>query len=151
MEYALTRTLQIVSEIFPTTIRAKGLTISLFTYFVSTIAYTAPGPTAFAQVGWKYYLLFICLDVVCFILLYIYLPDTTGLSLEEMGALFGDEVVTHFAADGSGLVEVDALAEFENKGSVDHVEKVHGLGDEKDSHVSTHQTSTTTGEEHSAL
>jgi hypothetical protein len=79
----------------------------LFTYFVATILYTAPGATAFANIGYKYYIIFICCDVVSFTLLYKYLPETTGLSLEEMGELFGDEVVTHLTADGTGLLEVD--------------------------------------------
>jgi len=105
---------------------------------VCTILYTAPAPTAFANVGWKYYLVFICCDVVCFVLLYLYLPETTGLSLEEMGTLFGDEVVTHFAHDGSGLVEVDAIAEFEEKGVVHEVEKVP-CENEKGEKARTHE------------
>jgi hypothetical protein len=56
-------------------------------------------------------------------LLYKYLPETTGLSLEEMGELFGDKVVTHLTADGTGLLEVDVktkigidVAQVENTG-----------------------------------
>jgi hypothetical protein len=95
----------------------------LFTYFVATILYTAPGATAFANIGYKYYIVFICCDVVSFALLYKYLPETTGLSLEEMGELFGDKVVTHLTADGTGLLEVDIktkleidVAQIENNG-----------------------------------
>ncbi|EXJ82873.1 hypothetical protein A1O3_06689 [Capronia epimyces CBS 606.96] len=112
------------SEVFPTIIRAKGLTIALFTYFVATILYTAPAPTAFANIGWKYYLVFVACDVVSFITLYIWMPETTGLTLEEMGKLFGDEVVTHFSQDGRGLVEVDAMAAFEEKIDSAQVENI---------------------------
>lgn len=66
----------------------------------------------FATIGWKYYLVFVACDVVSFIPLYIYLPETTGLSFEEMGVLFGDTVVTHLNANGTGLVELDTKAEF---------------------------------------
>ncbi|KAJ5085671.1 hypothetical protein N7532_010442 [Penicillium argentinense] len=49
--------------------------------FASTISYLIPAPTAFAEVGWKYYLLFIILSV--------------GIALEEIGETFGGEVVIH--------------------------------------------------------
>jgi hypothetical protein len=109
------QTFQWCSEAFPTTIRAKGLTIALFTYFAATVLYTAPAPKAFANIGWKFYLVFISCDVVCFAMLYKWLPETANLTLEEIGKLFGDEVVTHFAQDGNGLVEVDAMADFDEK------------------------------------
>ncbi len=57
------------------------------------------------------------------------MPETTGKTLEEMGALFGDEVVIHFAADGTGLVEVDADAAFAEK--IDHVHQIETVGEHK--------------------
>lgn len=63
--------------------------------FLSTIAYLEAAPTAFAQVGWKYYLLFIILTVINIPLIWYYFPETKGLSLEEIGEKFGDEVVLH--------------------------------------------------------
>lgn len=39
------------------------------------------------------------------------MPETTRLSLEEIGELFGDEVVVHLRADGHGIVEEDKLQE----------------------------------------
>ncbi|KAK4693657.1 hypothetical protein P7C71_g3784, partial [Lecanoromycetidae sp. Uapishka_2] len=130
-----------VAEIFPTTIRAKGLTISLFTYFVATILYTAPGPKAFKNIGQWYYLVFVGCDVVSAILLWKFMPETTGLSLEEMGALFGDTVVTHMTADGHGLVEVDAMAEFKNEGHALEIDHARNYDDSK---VGAHQTTTMT-------
>jgi hypothetical protein len=35
------------SEIFPTTIRAKGIGLSMFAYFVGFITFTTPGPVGF--------------------------------------------------------------------------------------------------------
>lgn len=35
------------AEIFPTTIRAKGISLSLFAYFVGAITYTTPSALAF--------------------------------------------------------------------------------------------------------
>ena len=33
------------------------------------------------------------------------MPETSNLSLEEIGELFGDEVVVHLTKDGHGIVE----------------------------------------------
>lgn len=87
------------------------------------MVYTTPGPTAFTNIGWKYYLVWIACDVITFTLIYLYLPETTGLTLEEMGALFGDTVMTQFTANGSGLVELNNLDEYKaNESVVEHVE-----------------------------
>ncbi|KAK4944923.1 hypothetical protein LTR10_015842 [Elasticomyces elasticus] len=83
------------SEIFPTHIRSRGLSFSVACLFLSTIAYLEAAPTAFAQVGWKYYLLFIILTAINIPLIWYYFPETKGLSLEEIGEKFGDEIVMH--------------------------------------------------------
>ncbi|UNI21324.1 hypothetical protein JDV02_007323 [Purpureocillium takamizusanense] len=83
------------SEIFPTHIRSRGLAFSLVVLFLSTIAYLEPAPTAFAQVGWKFYLLFILLTVIITPIMAWYLPETKGLTLEEIGEKFGDKVIVH--------------------------------------------------------
>lgn len=83
------------SEIFPTHIRSQGLAFALGILFLSTIAYLEAAPTAFAQVGWKYYLLFIILTAINIPLVWWLFPETKGLSLEEIGAVFGDEVAVH--------------------------------------------------------
>lgn len=50
-----------------------------------------PAATAFATIGWKYYLVFIIVPA-CGLPVIFKLPETRGLSLEEIAALFGDEV-----------------------------------------------------------
>lgn len=42
------------SEIFPTGVRAQGLSIAIATLFGSTLLYTEVAPIAFASIGWKY-------------------------------------------------------------------------------------------------
>jgi hypothetical protein len=61
--------------------------------FFATIAYLLPAPTAFAKVGWRYYLIFIALTAIITPITAWYLPETKGLTLEEIGERFGDEVV----------------------------------------------------------
>ena len=52
------------------------------------------------------YLIYMGLCLVCWLLVYLWLPETRGLPLEEIGGLFGDPVVLHLTADGHGIVEV---------------------------------------------
>ncbi|KAH0847282.1 hypothetical protein AYO21_07328 [Fonsecaea monophora] len=93
------------AEIFPTTIRAKGIGLSMFAYFVGFITFSTPGPLAFRNITWRMYLIFMAFCIVCEVVVYFFVPETRGLPVEEMGTLFGDEVVLHMTLDGRGLVE----------------------------------------------
>lgn len=44
------------SEIFPTWMRAQGVGFSLIGLFGSTLVYTQAATTAFANIGWRYYI-----------------------------------------------------------------------------------------------
>lgn len=80
------------AEIFPTSIRAQGLGMSVASLFASTLLYTEVAPTAFQKIGWKYYLVFIIVPLVGVGVLAKYAPETKNLTLEEIAAKFGDEV-----------------------------------------------------------
>lgn len=80
------------AEIFPTHIRASGMGISIFSQFSTTLVYTQVAPTAFASIGWKYYLVFIILPALGVGFIWKFFPETKGLSLEEIAEAFGDEV-----------------------------------------------------------
>lgn len=81
------------SEIFPTSFRSRGMGVSVAGLFLGSLTYTVPAPTAFAHIGWKYYLVFIFLPWVGAFSMMKFFPETARLSLEEIGGLFGDEVV----------------------------------------------------------
>ncbi|KEF63824.1 uncharacterized protein A1O9_01802 [Exophiala aquamarina CBS 119918] len=85
------------SEIFPTHIRSQGVAWSLAGTFLSTLVYVECTPTALANIQWRYYIIFVCLTAVNVVIFYFWCPETKGLSLEEINALFGDEVVVHFS------------------------------------------------------
>ncbi|KAF9698416.1 hypothetical protein EKO04_003944 [Ascochyta lentis] len=80
------------AEIFPTPIRAQGVGFSVMGLFMMTLIYTQAAPTAFAAVGWRYYLVFIIIPLSGVWFLANMLPETRLLSLEEISKLFGDEV-----------------------------------------------------------
>lgn len=51
------------------------------------------------------FLIYAGLCVIAFIGVYIFIPETKGLPVEEIGELFGDNVAVHLTADGEGIVE----------------------------------------------
>jgi hypothetical protein len=85
---------------WPTAIRSKGIGLSWFAYFVGAITYTTPSAVAFKNIGWCMYMVWFACNIVSTVVLYFFLPETANKTLEEMGDLFGDEVVVHFAGDG---------------------------------------------------
>ena len=45
-------------------------------------------------------------NIVSTVVIYLFLPETKGKTMEEMGDLFGDTVVTHLV-DGHHLIELE--------------------------------------------
>jgi sugar phosphate permease len=97
----------VVAEIWPTAIRSKGIGLSWFAYFVGAITYTTPSALAFKNIGWRMYMVWFSCNIVSTVIVYFYLPETANKTLEEMGGLFGDEVMVHFAGDGVNIVDED--------------------------------------------
>jgi hypothetical protein len=54
---------------------------------------------AFANIGWKFYLVFIILSGLGAIFAFVFLPETKNIPLEEMAKLFGDDSVAVYAED----------------------------------------------------
>ncbi|KAH6684232.1 hypothetical protein B0J14DRAFT_555215 [Halenospora varia] len=56
----------------------------------------------FSSIGWKYYMVFVALPVVCVAAMADWCLETKGLSLEAINGLFGDEVainITHLTSE----------------------------------------------------
>ena len=45
------------------------------------------------------------LCIIAWPIVYFYIPETKQVPVEEIGAMFGDEVVVHMTADGHGILE----------------------------------------------
>ncbi|KIX03849.1 uncharacterized protein Z518_07402 [Rhinocladiella mackenziei CBS 650.93] len=78
-------------EMFPNHIRSKGFSLSVGTKAITDLVYLEAASTAFANIGWKFFLLFISIVSVGFVVMWIYIPETKGLPLEEVAAVFGDK------------------------------------------------------------
>lgn len=67
------------------------MTLNIIGFCLVDILWLELAPTATAQIGWKYWLVFISISVPSAILVYLTFPDTLRKPLEEIARLFGDE------------------------------------------------------------
>lgn len=56
-------------------------------------------PIGLDNIGWKYYLVFVVLDVIWVVICYFFLIETKGYSLEEVTRLFDGKEAADNAAD----------------------------------------------------
>ncbi len=82
------------SELWPNHIRTKGLAIGTAGLSSMNIVFLQVAPMAFENIGWKFYLCFICPSLAAAVLVFIFCPNTKDLPLEDVAALFGDQVAS---------------------------------------------------------
>lgn len=75
-------------------------------------------PIGPAQIGWKYYIFFICSNVTWAGLVFFFNPETKGKSLEQIDEVFGDQLIPQAlddpkAADAMHVEAAEAEAEAE--------------------------------------
>lgn len=89
------------SEIMPTPIRAAGNAVAFCTFNAITVMLVQVTPIAVENIAWRYFLIFIICDAIFITVVYFVYPETVGRTLEEIAALFGDEVAVdiHDAKD----------------------------------------------------
>ena len=78
-------------EIFPTHLRAKGMSMAMASLCAGEIIRLQSAPTAFANIGWKFYLCFILVTAVGALWVGTTFRDTRDKPLEEIAKMFGDE------------------------------------------------------------
>ncbi|KAH7131286.1 general substrate transporter [Dactylonectria macrodidyma] len=91
------------TEIFPYELRSWGVAFTLICTNASLIVGQLANPVAMASIGWRYYILFCCLNVVFLTVVWFIFPETKGKSLEEIASVF-EEV------PGANLVDPEKLA-----------------------------------------
>ncbi|KAI8712422.1 MFS domain-containing protein [Fusarium sp. LHS14.1] len=80
-----------LGELFPTHIRAKGVSLGCGTLALMNVIWLSVAPTAFNDIGWKFYLCFIVPGCFCAFGILYYFPDILGQPLEEIDAIFADK------------------------------------------------------------
>lgn len=81
-----------VSEIFPYSLRAKGVTVDLFAIYGSLVVLAFVNPIALDNIGWHYYIVFCVLLAFIFVTTWFLFPETKGYSLEEIAEIFDGTV-----------------------------------------------------------
>jgi hypothetical protein len=80
-----------LGEIFPTHLRAKGVSLGVAMISFTNIIWLQAAPTAFITITWRFYLVFIIPGTIGGFIIFFYFPNTNGLPLEECAAIFGDQ------------------------------------------------------------
>lgn len=81
-------------EIYPFTTRSRGLTMTLIASYTGLISAQLINPVGLAELGWKYYIVFCCLIVCFFGLIWFIFPETKGRTLEQITELFDGKQIT---------------------------------------------------------
>lgn len=115
-----------VAEIFPThstlphikqnltSVRPKGVALSVSGLFISTLIFVSAAPSAFSGIGWGYYIILAALSIIGALCEWFFWPvsrqmleaadfdqETRGITLEGVAAKFGDR--TAHSLDGVTL------------------------------------------------
>nr|OQO28618.1 hypothetical protein B0A51_03335 [Rachicladosporium sp. CCFEE 5018] len=106
-----------IGELFPTHIRAKGMNIGVAGICLMNIIWLQSAPIAFQNITWKFYLCFIIPGSIMAGVIFFTFPDTWGVPLEEVAAMFGDGEEVYIGGEGTGKeVEMAEHREVEGKG-----------------------------------
>ena len=114
----------LVAEIFPLDLRGVGVGFAVFTQACTAIWLSYTASIAFEEISWRFYFVFIACNLFAGTIYFFFLPETRFLTLEEVAAKFGDEVVAHPTPKELDLVTAEETAPAANKSelSSDHVE-----------------------------
>ncbi|KAL1880006.1 hypothetical protein VTK73DRAFT_6396 [Phialemonium thermophilum] len=98
-------------EILPLKIRSKGASLSTATNWAFNWLVGEMTPILQEWIKWRLYLLHAFFCAVSFVVVYFLYPETCGVRLEEMDALFGDATASLGTPAASGTPSVRAEAD----------------------------------------
>jgi sugar porter (SP) family MFS transporter len=73
-----------VAEVSTYELRAKAFVVNGYADAAASIFSNFVNPIALKAIGWKYYIVWCCMLVSNFLIIYFFYPETKGLSLEEV-------------------------------------------------------------------
>ncbi|KAJ5735036.1 uncharacterized protein N7483_000161 [Penicillium malachiteum] len=121
-----------VSEIFPSHLRSVGVAFSVASFYLASEVTLSVAPIAMNSIGWKFYLVLICPSFFYIILLFMYLPETKGCTLEEIGGLFGDTNIANrwyeLNEDERNALHEHVMLEKKDSGAVGDAQTIEYIG-----------------------
>lgn len=81
-----------LAEILPFSLRSRGLLIFMISTQFTVIFNGFVTPVAMDNISWKFYIFYCCSIALCFVVIFLFFPETKGYSLEEIGLVFGDDI-----------------------------------------------------------
>lgn len=78
------------AEVLAYNSRAKGLAMSGLWLNIVSFINTYAAPVGITNSGWKFYILYLVVDVTGVIFIYLFFVETKGRSLEEIDDIFAD-------------------------------------------------------------
>lgn len=88
-------------QIFPTTVRARGLNFAASGGSIGSILASHIWPVGIARLGSGVYFIFMLVNLACAPIVWFLYPETAGRALEDMDALFGKADVTRRAVNSN--------------------------------------------------
>ncbi|KAJ7817746.1 general substrate transporter [Mycena olivaceomarginata] len=83
------------SEIFPMRVRAIGTSVCTCANWASNVLISQVSPIGMARLQYRFYIVFVVTNIVNAFIVLFFFPETKGKTLEEMDAVFGDQVIPH--------------------------------------------------------
>ncbi|KAL7947770.1 general substrate transporter [Trichoderma barbatum] len=77
-------------EVLSYEMRAKGMAFSSFATNAAGLLNQFAWPVSMEKIGWHTYIIFTLWDVVQFVVVYFFIPETKGRTLEELDEIFED-------------------------------------------------------------
>ncbi len=79
------------SEVLSYNARAKGLAMSGLWLNIVSFINTYAAPVGITNSGWKFYCLYLAVDALGIVFIYLFFVETKGRTLEEIDEIFADE------------------------------------------------------------
>ena len=78
------------TEVAPTRLRVAMSGISTANHWLWNFVVNMVTPVAIETIGWKYYLVFLCISATIIPVVWVFYPETMGRSLEELEMMFSE-------------------------------------------------------------
>ena len=112
------------TEIFPYSLRAKGLTVEMIAIYGSLVMLAFVNPIALDKIGWHYFIVFCVLLVIILITTWFLFPETKGYSLEEIAEIFDGSDYRRRMDSGVFKEEVVVAGKSGSPNGAEHIDRV---------------------------